>query len=75
MTDQDTARKDRKYRKEPRKQDDDLTPLLPAVVLPVLIDEPPAIASTPETALDPAPSWDAGFGGGDTGGGGGGGDF
>ena len=72
MTDQNTTRK---VRKEQRKQDDDLTPLLPALVLPVLIDAPPAIASTPETALDPAPSWDSGFGGGDAGGGGGGGDF
>ena len=71
MTDQDTTRKDRKER---RQQVDDLT-LLPAVVLPVLIDAPPAIASTPEPALDPAPSWDSGFGGVDTGGGGGGGDF
>ncbi len=73
MTDQDTTRKDRK---EQRKHDNDLTPLLPAVVLPVLIDAPPTTTSTPTTAPDPAPSWDSGFGGGDTGGGGsGGGDF
>jgi hypothetical protein len=63
----------RKDRKEQRKPADDLTPLLPAVVVPVLIDVPPATASTP--VPDPAPGWDGGFGGGDLGGGGGGGDF
>jgi hypothetical protein len=72
MTNQDTTRKNRK---EQRKRDDDLTPLLPAVVLPVLIDAPPATASTPTPAADPALSWDSGFSGGDSGGGGGGGDF
>jgi hypothetical protein len=66
----------RKSRKEERKQDGDLTPILPAVVLPVLTDATPANASTPTPALDPAPSWDSSFGGGDNGGGGsGGGDF
>jgi hypothetical protein len=40
---EDTTRKDRK---EERKQDGDLTPILPAVVLPVLTDATPANAST-----------------------------
>jgi len=67
---EDAIRKDRKER---RKTDDDLTALLPAVVLPVLIDAPTTDAST--LVPDPAPSWDSGFSGGDTGGGGAGGDF
>ena len=65
----------RKNRRDQRKQDDDLTPLIPAVVFPALIDVPPASASTPTPAADPVPSWDSGFGGGDTGGAGSGGDF
>jgi hypothetical protein len=65
----------RKARRDRRKQDDDLTPLVPAVVLPALIDVPPAGVSTPTPATDPVPSWDIGFGGGDTGGAGSGGDF
>jgi hypothetical protein len=69
MTHQDGTRKDRKE----RKQADDLTALQPAVVLPVLIDAPPA--NTPASSPDPAPSWDSGFGVGDSGCGEAGGDF
>jgi hypothetical protein len=65
----------RKDGKEKQKQDDDLAPLQPAIILPVLIDTPPATASTPVLIPDPASSWDSGFSGGDTGGGGAGGDF
>ena len=53
---EDATRKDRR---DQRKQDDDLTPLIPAVVFPALIDVPPASASTPTPAADPVPSWTA----------------
>ena len=65
----------RKDHKEKQKQDEELTALQPAVVFPVLIDAPPAIANTPTPTPDAASGWDSGFSGGDTGGGGGGGDF
>ena len=68
---EDATRKDRR---DQGKQNDDLTPLMPAVVISA-VDVPPASASVPMPAADSAPGWDSGFGGGDTGGAGGGGDF
>ena len=67
---EDATRKDRR---DQGKQNDDLTPLMPAVVISA-VDVPPASASVPMPAGD-SPGWDSGFGGGDTGGAGGGGDF
>ena len=70
MKDQDTTRKDRKQK---RKEDGDLTTHRGSDLLQFTIDSLPVDVST--STLDPAPSWDSGFGGGDTGGGGGGADF
>jgi hypothetical protein len=67
MTEQDTARN---QRKEKRERDSAPTAFQPDTDLAWVIDTPPAASVS-----DPAPSWDSGFGGGDTGGGGGGGDF